>query len=158
MICLARIVLVCNECHHCSGSGPDADISTALRAAHGIVPAPYWAQLIERFLIVIARDSFGFCPNHYSNPYGDGLVPTLRYCGTPANSDARDKFLQDTISKKERDVINGVVSDYGDWTMSELYQLCHEPGSPWDTCYTGEYGVEIPDSVIRQYYKSEMVQ
>lgn len=90
--------------------------------------------------------------------YGDGPVPAFRYCGTLARSDARDEFFRNAFSERERDVIKGVVTDYGDWTVSDLYRLCHERGSPWKTCHTGEYGVEIPDRIIRQYYKSEMIR
>ena len=90
--------------------------------------------------------------------YGDSPVQHLRYCGTPTNSDIRGEFFHSVLSNEDRAIIGGVVDDYGDWTMSEMYQLCHEDGSPWHTCYTGEYGVEIPDNVIRQYYKSEMVE
>ena len=49
------------------------------------------------------------------------------------------------------------MKEYGGWTGPELAALCREPGSPWDKCYTGEYGAEMPDVVIRTYYESEMV-
>ena len=88
--------------------------------------------------------------------YGNGPVPAFSYCGTPASSDERDEFFKNTLPDQARSIIEGVVRDYGDWSVSEIYQLCHEPGTPWKTCYTGEYGVEIPDSVIQQYYESQM--
>ena len=94
---------------------------------------------------------------HELKIYEDSPVSTLRYCSTPVNSNVRDEFFNSVLSDKALNVIDEVVKEYGDWTVSELYQLCHEDGSPWDTCYTGKYGVEIPDSVIKAYYKSEMV-
>ena len=72
-------------------------------------------------------------------------------------SDHRDGFFQEVLSGTERETIDGVVKDYGDWTWQELSRLCCEQGSPWDECYTGEWGTEVPDSVIRQYYELEMV-
>ena len=39
----------------------------------------------------------------------------------------------------------------------ELSRLCCEKGSPWDECYTGGVGADIPDEVIRRYYEFEMV-
>ena len=95
---------------------------------------------------------------HELKIYEDSPVSTLRYCNTPVNSNIRDKFFNSILSKDALNVINEVVKEYGDWTVSELYQLCHEDESPWATCYTGRYGVEIPDSVIQTYYKSEMVE
>ena len=47
--------------------------------------------------------------------------------------------------------------EYGGWTGPELGALCREKGSPWDECYAGEYGVEIPDESIRRHCESEMV-
>ena len=95
---------------------------------------------------------------HELKIYGDRPIPSLRYCNTPTEKSAsRASLFNDVLSKTERDIIDGVVNDYGDWNVSELYQLCHEDGSPWSQCYTGEYGVEIPDSVIEAYYKSEMM-
>ncbi len=94
---------------------------------------------------------------HELKIYGDGLVPTLRYCGTQVNEPIRDEFFDTLLSEEERRIIDGVVYDYGDWTMGQLYELCHAPGSPWDICYTGELGVEIPDYVLKQYYMEELL-
>lgn len=95
---------------------------------------------------------------HELKIYGDNPIQSLRYCGTPTfQSTSRESLFNDVLSDTERNIINGVIKEYGDWTISELYQLFHEKGSPWSQCYTGERGVEIPDSIIRAYYKSEMV-
>ena len=60
--------------------------------------------------------------------YGDSPVRHLRYCGTPANSNIRNEFFHSILSDADRTIIDCVVDDYGDWTMNELYQLCHEDG------------------------------
>ena len=95
---------------------------------------------------------------HELSIYKDSPVTTLRYCNTPVDSNTRDAFFDQVLPKDMRNLVNGTLEDYGDWTVHELYQLCHEEGSPWKTCYTDEYGVEIPDTVIREYYKSEMTE
>ena len=88
----------------------------------------------------------------------DGVpVDMLRYSSVYAGNDLQDDLFIDTLSDFERSVIENVVKEYGHWTVSELYRLCIEHSSPWDICYTGKFGTEIPDSIIKQYYKSEMV-
>ena len=95
---------------------------------------------------------------HELKIYGEKRIPSLRYCGTPTKeSSSRRELFNNVLSSTERNVIDDTVKCYLDWTVSEIYQLCHEKGSPWDQCYTGEYGVEIPDYVIKEYYKSEMM-
>ena len=95
---------------------------------------------------------------HELKIYGDSPVHALRYCGTPTEkSPSRQKSFDEVLSEDEVHIINGVVDDYLDWSMPELYQLCHGEGTPWAVCYTGAHGVEIPDSVIKAYYESEMV-
>lgn len=96
---------------------------------------------------------------HELKAYGDEPVSSLRYCNTPLDRTGRihREFFACVLNDTERQIIDAVVNDYGDWTVSQLYQLCHENGSPWDRCYTGKYGVEIPDYVISEYYKSEMM-
>lgn len=94
---------------------------------------------------------------HELKIYGDGPVLNLRYCGTGVNESIRDDFFNAILNEEERRIIDGAVYDYGDWTMGQLYELCHAPGSPCDICYTGELGVEIPDHVLQQYYIEELL-
>ena len=75
----------------------------------------------------------------------------LNYCGTvPAKDNEVDSvyFFESTLSEKERRIINGVIDEYKDWSFGDLQRLCHEPGSPWDAHYDGEFGTEIPDHAI----------
>lgn len=89
--------------------------------------------------------------------YGDSPVSNLRYCGTHVDASFRDEFFNVILNEEERRIIDGVIYDYGDWTMGQLYELCHESGSPWDSCYTGELNVEIPDHILEQYYIQELL-
>jgi len=89
-------------------------------------------------------------------------VHALHYCNTvPGKNKTTDSertaFFESVLPADERAVIDGVVEEYGKWTFSNLRRLCHEPGSPWDRCYDGEHGTEIPDHVIQNYYNNEMI-
>ena len=94
---------------------------------------------------------------HELKMYGDKIIPMLHYCGTLPNDKDRRDFFEIVLSDQERAIIDGVVQDYGDWSFGDLQRLCHTPGSPWDTHYDGNRGVEIPDSTIRAYYRNEIV-
>lgn len=67
-------------------------------------------------------------------------VDSLLCTGTLAGSNMLDGFYHTLLSKTERGIIDGVVSEYGDWSGPDLVALCREPDSPWDKCYTGEWG------------------
>ena len=88
---------------------------------------------------------------------GNRPVDSLLYAGTPADSNMFDGFFHTLLSDIERGIIEGAVKEYGGWTGPEPAALCREPSSQWDRCYTGKYGAEILDSVMWQYYESEMV-
>lgn len=95
---------------------------------------------------------------HELKLHGEQPISALRYCNTPIQeSERRHTDLSTILTPAQKDIITGVVTSFGDWDMGQIYQLCHEPGSPWAQCYTGKYGVEIPDHVIRDYYKQGMV-
>lgn len=84
-------------------------------------------------------------------------VQTLHYCGTIPGREERGIFFESVLSDQERDIIDDVVYDYGDWEFFDLRRLCHEQGSPWDSHYDGKLGTEIPDSTIQAYYRNELV-
>lgn len=99
---------------------------------------------------------------HQLKIWGDAPVRELSYCGTVPNKDSkvdsnRKAFFEGTIPNQERDIIDVVVRDYGEWQFDDLQRLCHEQGSPWDKHYDGKFGTEIPDRTIREYYKNELV-
>ncbi len=99
---------------------------------------------------------------HELKIWGSEPVCALHYCGTMPNDDnpatsERHDFFDSVLSKDERFIIDGVVGEYGDWSFNDLRRLCHEPGSPWDIHYDGEFGTEIPDRTIQSYYAREMI-
>ena len=98
---------------------------------------------------------------HELKRWGDMQVPSLNYCGTEPSSDNeiiqnRKRLFKDILTEYERDIIDLIVKHYRDWSFTDLRRLCHQPGTPWDKYYNGEYGVEIPDASIKEYYKKEL--
>jgi uncharacterized phage-associated protein len=50
---------------------------------------------------------------------------------------------------------------YGKLTASQLSQMTHEPGSPWQKTWSeanGIKGVDIPNDLIREYFKAKVAQ
>ena len=98
---------------------------------------------------------------HELKIWGSELVCALHYCGTMTSDNhaalERSRFFNSVLSENERLIIDGVVKEYGDWSFNDLRRLCHEPGSPWDTHYDGDFGTEIPDHTIQSYYTHELM-
>lgn len=90
--------------------------------------------------------------------YGNRMVDTLHYCGTPLSSvdkvAERIKELSKQLSPKEKDVIDCVVDEYKSWTGGQLIALMHKKGTPWKKYYVkGETDIVIPDDETKEYYK-----
>ncbi|CAM2005528.1 Panacea domain-containing protein [Acanthopleuribacter pedis] len=52
-----------------------------------------------------------------------------------------------------KSVIDQVVNQYGHLSTTQLYNLTHEPGGPWDRAYEeGIYGKDIPNELIRDHF------
>ena len=92
--------------------------------------------------------------------YGGNDVMELPYCKTSLNSSEikdRIKFLTSRISDQHKKIIDVVMSKYGHFSGRGLSTMTHEPGTPWHQCYKdGRLGIEIPNSMTRDYYKSQL--
>jgi len=52
-------------------------------------------------------------------------------------------------------VVDTVLDRYGDKSGIALSNLTHRAGTPWSKVYReGEFGIEIPDSLIQQHYRT----
>ncbi len=58
------------------------------------------------------------------------------------------------VEEEIQSLIEVVCEVYSDWTATQLINLTHLEGSPWDKYYTGLPGVVIPKETIFDYYKS----
>ena len=89
--------------------------------------------------------------------YGNEMVDTLHYCGTPISStdvEERVKILGSRFSAKEKEVIDCVVDVYKNWTGGQLITLMHQKGTPWSQHYVkGKVNIVIPDYTTRAYYR-----
>ena len=85
----------------------------------------------------------------------------LQYCGTMLNTPqvkTRMKFLNDRIPERHAKITDLVVRAYGHFSGRGLSTITHEEGTPWDQCYkAGNLGIEIPNSMTKAYYKSQLV-
>jgi uncharacterized phage-associated protein len=68
------------------------------------------------------------------------------------------RFVSPTVGDEETKGLLGTIwESYGDLTAIQLSNLTHELGSPWHTVYSqnvGRKGVDIPDSLIKDYFVS----
>ncbi len=97
---------------------------------------------------------------HELKHYGGGIITSLQYCGTILNTPqahTRMEFLNDRIPSRHVNIINQVLDAYGHISGRGLSTITHEKGTPWHQCYkTGNLGIEIPDSLTKAYYKSQI--
>ena len=73
--------------------------------------------------------------------------------GDPINTGGNDQGVR--LTKEHRHVIDEVLKVYRDYSSADLYALAHRKGTPWDQVHEdGVFGIEIPEGVIRDYYKN----
>ena len=54
----------------------------------------------------------------------------------------------------ERDVLDGVLDEYGGFTAVDLIRITHRRDSPWGQCYDkSRRDTVIPDYVTKEYYR-----
>lgn len=97
---------------------------------------------------------------HELKHYGGGFIMALQYCGTMLNTPqvkTRVKFLNDRIPPRHANIIDQVLNAYGHISGRGLSTITHEEGTPWHQYYkAGNLGIEIPNSVTKAYYKSQI--
>lgn len=94
--------------------------------------------------------------------YGGGYVLALQYCGTMKHDSempSRLEFLKKIIPEHHRNIIDDVLKKYGKFSGPGLSTITHEEGTPWHQCYkAGKLGTEIPNSITKKYYRSQLQQ
>nr|VFJ71517.1 MAG: Uncharacterized phage-associated protein [Candidatus Kentron sp. FW] len=90
-------------------------------------------------------------------PVIPGLYHTFKSFGSsPVVEIFRHPKQKRPLSEEEKDLIGKVYDYYGSHSGTTLSALTHKKGSPWDDIWGGnsERGnTEIPDNIIKQYYK-----
>ena len=114
----------------------------------------------DRPLIIDQVEAWRYGPVYpilydYVKNFGDQPVTHLPYCRTGIfdhNIKERKEFLTRAIV--ETDIPNGVLETFSELSGSELIELTHKVGSPWDQCYVEGANRPIPDRITKEYYKS----
>lgn len=78
--------------------------------------------------------------------------PTPLVFGDWAN-DVDEKMFEEYISPQDRTMLDRVLEVYGEASGSELINMTHGSGSPWNRycrAYRGDQ--EIPDKIIKAHY------
>lgn len=74
---------------------------------------------------------------------------------TSEEDDGTLVFSSPCIKDKDISMILDFVWDrYKDRTTTELINILHKKGTPWDYCYKEGINAEIPDEMTKVYYKS----
>jgi uncharacterized phage-associated protein len=81
-----------------------------------------------------------------------------RFGSSPIAAKATTNFGQvweADLDEQQRNVIQSVVSGYGDMHAFTLSGITHKPGTPWSIVWRAGAGSsdEIPNSVIAEHYK-----
>lgn len=87
-------------------------------------------------------------------PYGP-VIPVIyetfrTYRGNPIDLVPANNASE--LDPKQRGIIDGTLSAYGELTSWQLSAITHEPGTPWDqVSSTGLWSI-IPNSIIQKHY------
>lgn len=66
----------------------------------------------------------------------------------------RENYIEpDLNDSRARMVVEMVWNRYKNYSDSELVNLMHKSGTPWDLCYEEGMNNEIPDSYTKLYYE-----
>ncbi|WP_158169974.1 Panacea domain-containing protein [Mycolicibacterium smegmatis] len=88
------------------------------------------------------------CPSVYRAFSNFGAEPIVNI---PVNRTR----LATKISPEALTALEKAWTDYGDWSISELWDDVHRPESPWEKVYSpGEEGTRISDEAIRAYFSN----
>ena len=90
---------------------------------------------------------------HSARKYGGCQIPRLLYLGTRANGTDGAKMFEEYIPPQDRDILDRVLEVYGEASGSELIDMTHGSGSPWNRyCRARSGDREIPDEAIKAHY------
>lgn len=98
---------------------------------------------------------------HSAKKYGGSPIRELLYSGISVDDrdgvEGAKKFFASTIPKEQRDILDGVLEGYGNFTGPELIDITHKEG-PWKKYYKPRaMRQKIPDDAIKEHY-SEVIK
>ena len=98
---------------------------------------------------------------HSAKKYGGSPIRELLYSGISVDDrdgvEGAKKFFASTIPKEQRDILDGVLEGYGNFTGPELIDITHKEGH-WKKYYKPRaMRQKIPDDAIKEHY-SEVIK
>ena len=109
----------------------------------------------------------GYCLALYNTPLFDEdieawkygpVVPsvyqTYKYNKKENISKIKGNFSLDNYDSKTIELLLAVINDYGKYSSSELINITHEKGSPWDSVYKENENNIISKESILKYFKN----
>lgn len=109
----------------------------------------------------------GYCLALYNTPLFDEdieawkygpVVPsvyqTYKYNKKENISKIKGNFSLDKYDSKTIELLLAVINDYGKYSSSELINITHEKGSPWDMVYKENENNIISKESILKYFKN----
>lgn len=96
---------------------------------------------------------------HELKHYGGGVITSFPSCGTILHTDKAKQRLKTLAGLlPEVNIINEILDKYGHFSGESLSTITHEEGTPWHQRYKkNKLGVEIPNSLTKQYYMTQLV-
>lgn len=120
----------------------------------------YTLAMKDKPLIIDQVEAWPYGPVYpilydYVKDFGSRPVTQLPYCMTSVFDDDgikdRKAFLKQVLG--DTAIPNGVLNTFGELSGSELIELTHKAGSPWDQCYVKGESRIIPDNITKEYFK-----
>ena len=92
---------------------------------------------------------------HYVRSFGDRPVDILPYSRITLFGDAMDEHMRflDRTLEPNRNILDKVLSEFGNRTASEIIKISHGKGSAWEQCYESNRRRQIPTHLTKQYFK-----
>ncbi|MBE8168098.1 MAG: SocA family protein [Shewanella sp.] len=80
------------------------------------------------------------------------VIPSVYFRFKSFGSESIDEMLESAIDEESESIIRDVVSQLGDLTGSQLVELTHRKGSPWQQVWDETQNKIIPDPIIKAHY------
>lgn len=88
-------------------------------------------------------------------PVVPSVYQTYKYNKKENISEIVGKFSLDNYDSKTIELLLAVINDYGKYSSSELINITHKKGSPWDMVYVEGANNIITKESIADYFKKE---
>lgn len=87
-------------------------------------------------------------------PVVPSVYQTYKYNKKENISKIKGDFSLDKYDSKTIELLLAVINDYGKYSSSELINITHEKGSPWDMVYKENENNIISKESIAEYFKN----